>query len=213
MTVFLLPGLGATSELFADYALPFTTRAVDYQAPQVPDMSASDYAAQLITENGIRSGDSLIGVSLGGMLSCEIARLVPIFKLTLISSCTDSDHLLPSIRPLRHLAHVMPWRIIQKLPFPSFLLNPSRHRALEMFRRADARFIRWACLKAATWKCPFSHPDIIQIHGDQDPLFPASRQKITHLIRGGDHLMILSQLQQIEPLLIARHQTSARRAH
>jgi hypothetical protein len=79
-----------------------------------------------------------------------------------------------------------------------------------MFRRADARFIRWACLKAATWKCPFNHPDIMQIHGDQDPLFPASRQKITHLIRGGDHLMILSHLQQIEPLLIARHQISVR---
>ena len=48
VTVFLLPGLGATPDLFADYAFPFTTRAVDYQAPQVPGMSASDYAAQLM---------------------------------------------------------------------------------------------------------------------------------------------------------------------
>ncbi len=206
--VFLLPGLGATSELYADYAFPFTTRVVNYHAPQVPGMSASEYAAQLISENGIQAGDCLIGVSLGGMLSCEIARLIPISKLTLVSSCTDSDHLLPAIRPLRHLAHVIPWRLFQQLPFPSFLLNPSRQRALAMFRRADARFIRWACLQAATWKCPFSHPDIIQIHGDRDPLFPASRQTITHLIRGGDHLMILSNRQQIEPLLIARHLAS-----
>jgi pimeloyl-ACP methyl ester carboxylesterase len=209
VTVFLLPGLGATSELYDDYAFPFTTRAVNYQAPQVPGMSTAEYAAQLITENDIQPGDSLIGVSLGGMLSCEIAQLIPISKLTLVSSCTDSDHLFPAIRPLRHLAHVIPWRIIQKLPFPSFLLNPSRQRALEMFRRADATFIRWACLQAATWKCPISHPDIIQIHGDQDPLFPATRQKITHLIRGGDHLMILSHLQQIAPLLIARHRPNA----
>lgn len=205
MTVFLLPGLGATPELYADYAFPFTTRAVEYLAPRAPSMSISDYAAQLIAENGIQAGDSLIGVSLGGMLACEIARLIPISKLTLVSSCTDSDQLQPVLRHLRHLSHVIPWRIIQRLPFPSFLLNPSRRRALDMFRRADARFIRWACLRAATWKGHLSHPDLIQIHGDQDPVFPASRQTITHLIPGGDHLMILSQRHQIEPLLIARH--------
>lgn len=208
MTVFLLPGLGATAELYADYVFPFTTRAVDYRAPRKPGMSLSEYAAQLIAENGIEAGDSLIGVSLGGMLACEIARLIPIAQVTLVSSCTDSQQLQPALRYLRHLSHLIPWSIIQRLPFPSFLLNPFRRRALEMFRRADARFIRWACPRAAVWKGPLKHPDLIQIHGDQDPVFPSSRQTITHVIPGGDHLMILSHRRQIEPLLIGRHPPS-----
>ncbi len=206
MTVFLLPGLGATSDLFADYQLPFQTRTVDYPAPSTPTLSFSGYAHQLIRDNGIQPGDSLIGVSLGGMISCEIAALMPIAKVTLVSSCTDSHHLQPFVRHLRQLSRVMPWRWIQKMPFPSFLLNRSRRLALAMFRMADAKFIRWACLNASIWRSPSVHRDIIQIHGDKDPLFPISRQTIHHIISGGDHLMILSHQAEIQSLLTARHQ-------
>ena len=206
MTIFLLPGLGATSELFADYQFPFPTRTVDYPAPTAPDISFSDYARQLIVDNAIQPGDGLIGVSLGGMLSCEIAAQMSISKVTLVSSCTDSHHLQPFLRHLRRLSRFVPWQIIQRVPFPAFVLNRSRRIALAMFRVADAKFIRWACLNAAIWKSPAVHPDTIQIHGDKDPLFPISRQKIDHIISGGDHLMILSHRAEIQPLLIARHQ-------
>lgn len=205
VTVFLLPGLGATSDLFADYQFPFPTRTVDYPAPSTPTLSFSDYAHQLIRDHGIQPGDSLIGVSLGGMLSCEIASLMPIAKVTLVSSGTDSRHLQPFVRHLRLLSRIMPWRLIQRMPFPSFLLSRPRRRALAMFRVAEVEFIRWACLNAATWKSPSVHPDLVQIHGDKDPLFPISRQKIDHIIPGGDHLMILSRQTDILPCLIARH--------
>lgn len=59
--VFLLPGLGGTSDMFADYQLPFPTHAVEYSAPHAQDMGFSEYAIQLIDEHGIRPGDSLIG--------------------------------------------------------------------------------------------------------------------------------------------------------
>ncbi len=203
--VFLLPGLGATCDLFADYQLPFPTCAVEYPAPHSQTMGLPEYALQLISENGIRSGDSLIGVSLGGMLCIEIARLVPIRKLTLISSCTDSRHIRPFIRRLHPLSRLIPWRLIQRAPFPSCILSQSRRRALAMLRIADADFIPWACVNAAVWQCPAHQPDIVQIHGDKDPVFPISRQTIHHTISGGDHLMVLSHRQEIEAILIARH--------
>lgn len=98
--VFLLPGLGANSDLFSDDPWPFPTRAVEYPAPHSQDMGFSEYALRLIAENGIRAGDSLIGVSLGGMLAFEIARHLPICKLTLVSSCTDSRQIQPCIGSL-----------------------------------------------------------------------------------------------------------------
>jgi len=204
-SIFLLPGLGATSDLFADYQFPFPTRTVEYSAPARTSMGLPDYSVQLIAENGIQPGDSLIGVSLGGMISCEIARQMPLSKLTLVSSCTNSGHIQPLLRKLRPVNQFIPWQMFQKLPFPPFILSRTRRRALAMFRVADAMFIRWACQNAATWKCPPLHPDIVQIHGDKDPVFPISRQKIDHIIRGGDHLMILSHRLKIQPLLIARH--------
>ncbi len=203
--VFLLPGLGATADLFADYRFPFPARTVDYSAPGSRATTFSEYALQLIAENGIRPGDSLIGVSLGGMMACEIARQISIRKITLISSCTGSQQLQPIIRRLRPLSRIVPWRLIQWAPFPNFILSHTRRRAMAMLRVADAEFIPWACLNAAVWQCPEHHPDLVQIHGDRDPVFPISRQEIHHTIRGGDHLMVLSRWQEIEPLLIARH--------
>jgi len=206
VSVFLIPGLGATSDLFADYQFPFPNRTVDYPAPGTPALGLSEYAGQLIADNGIQPGDSLIGVSLGGMISCEIAAQMFISKLTLVSSCTDSLHLVPFLRKIRQLSHVVPWRLMQKMPFPAFVLSRHRRLALAMFRMADAKFIRWACLNAAAWKSPAVHHDMIQIHGDRDPLFPIALQKVDHVIKGGDHLMILSHRAEIQPLLIARHQ-------
>jgi pimeloyl-ACP methyl ester carboxylesterase len=203
--VFLLPGLGGTSDMFADYRFPFPFLKVDYPAPRSSEEGFTDYALRLIEENGIRSGDSLIGVSLGGMMACEIARHISIRKITLISSCTDSQHIQPVIRRMRPFSRVVPWRFIQMAPFPNFILSPSRKRAMAMLREADTEFIPWACLNAAVWQCPVSHPDLMQIHGNRDPVFPISRQEIHHTIRGGDHLMVLSHWQEIEPLLIARH--------
>lgn len=204
-TIFLLPGLGATADLFADYQFPFPSRTVEYPAPCSRDEGFTDYARRLITENSIRPGDSLIGVSLGGMMACEIARHISIRKITLVSSCTDSQHIQPVIRRMRPFSRVVPWRFIQRVPFPNFILGPTRKRAMAMLRVANAEFIPWACLNAAVFHCPARHPDLVQIHGDRDPVFPISRQEIHHTVRGGDHLMILSRRQEIEPLLIARH--------
>ena len=203
--VFLLPGLGATADLFSDYRFPFLTRSVEYPAPRSRDEGFTDYAMRLIEENGIRPGDSLIGVSLGGMMACEIARQISIRKITLISSCTDSRHIQPVIRRMRPFSRVVPWWFIQRAPFPTPVLSPTRKRALAMLRRANTDFLPWACLHAAVWKCPVNHPDLVRIHGDRDPVFPISRQEIHHIVRGGDHLMVLSRWQEIEPLLIARH--------
>jgi pimeloyl-ACP methyl ester carboxylesterase len=203
--VFLLPGLGANADLFSDDPWPFPTRAVGYSAPSSPDMGFSEYALQLIAENDIRAGDSLIGVSLGGMLAFEIARHLPIRKLTLISSCTDSRQIQPCIRRLRPLSRLIPWRLVQRAPFPSWILSESRRRGLAMFRVADTEFLPWACIHAAVWRCPADHPDVMQIHGDRDPVFPISRQVVHHTVHGGDHLMVLSHWREIRPLLIARH--------
>lgn len=203
--VFLLPGLGATGDLFADYRFPFAASAVEYVAPCSPDEGFGEYAKRLIEENDIRPGDSLIGVSLGGMMACEIARNVSIRKLTLISSCTDSRQLQPIIRRMRPFSCMVPWRLVQLVPFPTLILSQSRKRALGMLRTAETDFLPWACLHAAVFQCPLRHPDLIQIHGDRDPVFPISRQEVHHVIRGGDHLMVLSRQEEIEPLLIARH--------
>jgi len=92
---------------------------------------------------------------------------------------------VPFLRKIRQLSRVVPWRLMQKVPFPAFVFSRRRRMALAMFRMADAKFIRWACLNAAAWKSPAVHHDTIQIHGDRAPLFPIALQKVDQVIKGG----------------------------
>lgn len=205
MSLHFLPGLGATSALYSGYTFPFPVHRLDYSGPPMPGCGFDEYAAFLIQRQGIQPGDSLVGVSLGGMLACEISKQVPIRKLTLISSCTQRQHLHPLLSRLSFLGPYVPWAQIQRVVQPLPGLSLARKLAVEMFREADTDFVRWACSCAAEWSGLEGHEDVVSIHGDRDPVFPIHRQRVHHTIVGGDHLMVISRRVEIMPLLMARH--------
>ena len=205
MSLHFLPGLGATSALYSGYSFPFPIHTLDYPRPPRPGCGFDEYAAFLIQRQGIKPGDSLVGVSLGGMLACEISKQVPICKLTLISSCTQRQHLHPLLTRLAFLGPYLPWGRLQRVARPVPGLSPARKLAVKMFREADADFVRWACSCAADWSGLAEHEDLVSIHGDRDPVFPIQRQRVHLTLSGGDHLMILSRQAEISPLLLARH--------
>lgn len=205
MSLHLLPGLGATSALYSGYSFPFTAQALEYPCPPGPGCSFDGYAAFLIRQYGIRAGDCLIGVSLGGMLACEISKQVRIAKLTLISSGTQREHLHPWLTRLSFLGPYVPWAQIQRVMRPLPGLSEARRQAVAMFREADPDFVRWACSCAADWPGLVEHEDLVSIHGDCDLVFPIRRQRVHHTIKGGGHLMVISQRVEILQLLLTRH--------
>nr|WP_139373462.1 hypothetical protein [Prosthecobacter debontii] len=205
MTVHLLTGLGATSALYTGYEFPFLTNRVEYSRPSSLRWSFADYAQHLIETQNIQSGDSLIGVSLGGMLACEVSKRVSISKITLISSCTQRVHLRPLLSHLSFLGPHLPWLWLQRCACSVPGMSEARKLAVSMFRESDPVFVRWACSHAANWDGLIEHPDRVSIHGDRDSVFPIRRQIIQHLIPGGDHLMAITRRLEILPLLIERH--------
>lgn len=205
MSLHLIPGLGATPALYTGYEFPFPVKRLNYLRPPNATCSFAEYAQLFIHEHGIQAGDSLIGVSLGGMLACEISKWLPIQKLTLISSCTKSQHLHPLLMRLSFLGPILPWDLIRRVAIPVPGLSEERRLAVEMFRESDPVFVRWACSHAAGWDGLKSSADLFSIHGDHDPVFPVERQTVHHVIHGGDHLMVISRQAEILPLLLQRH--------
>lgn len=199
--VHLIPGTGGTAELFSDYRFPFPFRALDFPRPRSPRMSMERYARQFAEHHGIEDGDTLVGVSLGGMLSCEISRNVAIRKLVLISSGTRRAHLNPVLRRLGFLGRHLPFGWLQTLPEPP--VSPYRRRLFAMFRQVDPEFLKWACSTAPAWQGIEGHPDLVQIHGDRDPVFPFAlqRDRIHHRLRGAAHLAVLERRQEVNELL------------
>lgn len=84
--LFLISGLGADERLFKNLDLSgFNVVPVTWIEPGLED-SLATYASKLIKQFGIVPNSSVIGVSLGGMLTVEIAKQVQLHHAIIISS-------------------------------------------------------------------------------------------------------------------------------
>jgi pimeloyl-ACP methyl ester carboxylesterase len=91
--VYLISGLGADPRLFNNVVLPagYEVVLVDWLIPNSTD-TLTIYAQTIINQHNIKEKSIVIGVSLGGMISVEIAKQVKLDKVILISSIkTDSE--------------------------------------------------------------------------------------------------------------------------
>jgi pimeloyl-ACP methyl ester carboxylesterase len=204
MTVHLLPGIGGTEDLFRDYHFPFPVRHLGFMPPKSLDSSFENYAANFANHHQIAPGDILVGMSLGGMIAAEISNHFPIRKLILISSGTQSHHIHPVLRTISPAARYLPCKRLQLLARPTSLFGPIRAHMLQMFRDSEPLFITWACLHAPTWTGLKHHPDLFQIHGTRDPVFPFSYQAsgIHYPVPMGDHIIALRLRPLINRVLI-----------
>jgi pimeloyl-ACP methyl ester carboxylesterase len=85
--VYLISGLGADSRLFKNVVLPagYEVVLVDWLIPSYTDTLIT-YSQKIINQYSINKDSIVIGVSLGGMISVEIAKQVKLDKVILISS-------------------------------------------------------------------------------------------------------------------------------
>src|SRR3546814_1935076 len=84
--IYLLPGMGADHRLFSRLDLPGLNPKVLQWVPPGEGDSLGDYAKKLQPQITSTEDAVLLGVSLGGMLAVELARLARFRKIILISS-------------------------------------------------------------------------------------------------------------------------------
>lgn len=204
MNFHLIPGIGGTADMFRDYHFPFPARKPEYFKPPFPQCTFAEYAGLFIARHGIQPGDALVGMSLGGLLACEISKQVPIRKLVLVSSGTRAEHIHPLLRRASVLAPCVPFRLLQRAAIPTGVFGAVRRRTLVMFKASDPDFLTWGCVHAPRWDGLEHHPNLTQIHGAWDLVFPPrlQRGRIHHLIPRGGHITLLRQHREINALLV-----------
>ena len=178
-TIYCIPGLGLNHKVFQKLNIPSANlKFLDFIEPK-PDESVSNYAARM-AKNISDEDFSLLGMSFGGMLSIEIARLMKVKQVFLISTVKNKME-MPSI-----------FKYIDKLPTPNksatklaiettVAFKPYYDNSdeegnelfQEMLNEASHSFLNWALKEIANWQfdeqvnCPFYH-----IHGTSDLIFP-----------------------------------------
>ena len=203
--LFLLSGLGADKRIF--YFLDLSGYNIHHIVWIKPDRneSLSEYAKRLLPQ--ITSEKPiLMGVSFGGMVALEIAKLIAIEKVILISSAKNSDA-IPTyfkVMAMLKLQKLMPSRAIKKpneMLFWLFGINSKEHRNLltSIMEDTDEIFFSWAIETISQWKNSTIVDRVIQIHGTNDRIL--NLQTADFVIEGGGHFMVVSRAKEISDII------------
>jgi len=184
--IHVLPGMGADHRM---YSAPAWRSLADTQFVDWPDhhgeTSIAAIASRVIAEAKISDGDIVVGSSLGGIVGCEIARVVSLKTLVLIGSAKSKTEISGLLALLHPLARLAPIEFIQISAgrFPSELT--------QMFNQSQASFIRAMCAAIFDWSgLDESRIKPLRIHGRHDHVIPLPAQ--VDLALDGGHLIAMT---------------------
>jgi pimeloyl-ACP methyl ester carboxylesterase len=208
--VYLISGLGADSRLFKNVVLPagYEVVLVDWLIPSSIDTLIT-YSQRIIHQYSISEKSIVIGVSLGGMISVEIAKQVKLDKVILISSI-KTDKEAPWYYKFFHNIPVYKAIPGKLMPHVGFLIKPMFGKMnandLQLFksmlRNSSPVFLKWAMRAALYWKNNIDFSNLYHIIGDNDLVFPYKNIKSpTAIIKGGTHIMVFDKANEINKLL------------
>ena len=209
MKAYFISGLGADKKVFQNIKLPSDYEPVflDWISPKKKDESLHEYAvrfAEIITseENFI-----LIGLSFGGMLASEIARIKKPVKTIIISSLASSDELPWYFKQAGKIGlhKALPVSLLKAATLLNRIMGAGtpEDKAIvyHYVKNAEPAFIRWSLHAIVNWKQQERLPGLIHLHGDQDHLLPVKFAHPDYLIKKGGHLMVLNKADEVNQVL------------
>jgi pimeloyl-ACP methyl ester carboxylesterase len=207
--VYLISGLGADRRLFKNITIPnYEVVLVDWLIPN-PDDTLTTYATKLINHYHIQAGDVVIGVSLGGMISIEIAKQLSLDKVILISSIKADSEAPLYFKVFRNIPvyKLTPGSLVTRLGFmvkPIFghMANADAALFKDMLRNSSPVFIKWAMGAVLKWRNTTVFDNLYHIIGNKDLVFPHKNIKNpSAVIKGGTHIMVFDKAAEINELL------------
>jgi len=206
--VFLIPGLGADYRAYRDIDLNgYDVVNISWVDPAKED-TLSSYAQKLIDHYQITPGAIVIGNSLGGMLTMEIAKKVKLNKAILISSVKTVKEAPVSFKWFRRVPvyKLIPATLLTSSGFLVRLVMGKISKKnsglfIDMLRNTPPKFAKWALGAILHWQNQIVPENVYHIHGDKDKVFPYQRLKNATIIKGGTHIMIMNRARDINQWL------------
>lgn len=205
--IYVLSGLGVDHRVFAaiDFG-NFEVVHIPWLKPEGKE-PISAYASRisaLITDQT----PILIGLSFGGIMAQEIARIIPCAKIILIASAKSKAE-LPAIYRLIGSTR------LHKL-VPGFLFTYSGRFTQWFFgvkteaqkkllaiilKETDPEFRNWAINALLTWAGDHTSGSTISIHGSKDRLIPIRNVAADFTLPGAGHFLTVSHAKEVSELL------------
>lgn len=215
----MLSGLGADMRIYRHFDLGPQYEIV--ALPWLPvgeSKTLGDYARLLHSHYAPEPPFALGGVSMGGMLAQEWARLARPEHLILISTATSRADMAGAIRLAAglHVGPLLSKSILTTLGVmgDKFTSKTKKGRSLflDMLRESDAALLEFGARAILDWSPPGVEVPYTRIHGTLDRVFPYGKWEDCRTVEGGNHFMIFDKGATISKMVRAGLD-SARQSH
>lgn len=209
MNVYFISGMGADGRLFKHIRLPegFQMHFVTWITPDEKDTIPS-YASRLIQQIDTKQPFALVGVSLGGIMAVEIAKLTTPVTTVIIGSIPVAAHLpryYATLGTSLGLLRVLPGSVFKRAAKlkRAFTRESSADKrlVLQMIDEADGNFLLWAMRAVLKWENKELPQPLWHIHGSRDIVFPVMLTRPSHTIRRCGHLVIMTHAEEVNRIL------------
>lgn len=209
MKLYVISGLGADKKVFEKIQFPKHLEVVfiDWLIPQ-PNEEFQHYIDRIISENINTQKDfCLLGYSLGGMIVQEIHKKFPAKKVIILASIKSElgKSQLMKIGMKSGVYKFLPLSLFNEksysfYAFMRYIFDPKNPNVLKYFNVRHPYYLKWGIEKALEWKTE-ENPEIIQVLGDKDIVFPIKNSKPNYVLKGATHLFPVTKAKEVSEIL------------
>jgi len=204
--IYFMPGMAANSLIFENLTFnkdSFECYYLEWLEPHKNE-SLQAYCKRLV-QNIHHKNPVLVGVSFGGIIVQEIAKLIQTQQVVIISSVKDPSEFPWRMKFARtsKIYHLFPTRYINLIERVSKKIVSSKkiiHR-IDLYQKyltvRSNNYLDWAFKNVLEWKNEDPIRNILHIHGSKDHIFPANKIQDAIVLKNATHLLIMLQAKWI----------------
>ncbi|MGN8055292.1 alpha/beta fold hydrolase [Pedobacter sp. 22163] len=210
MNTYFISGLGADKRIFSKLKLNENIKMIhiDWISPNKKESLAS-YAERLSKVIDLSQPFALVGVSFGGMIAVEMAKLLRPATTIIISSTILSTHLPALYRFAGRLGLLkfIPAKFLKssnKLTQNYYFgtrSNSEKTLLSKIIKDTDPYFLKWAIGSILSWKNENRPERLYHIHGTNDKILYSKTAQPDFVIENGTHFMVYQNAEEISEII------------
>lgn len=195
-----MPGMAANCQIFENIKLDKEKYQLHFIEWLEPDLNETLHDYCLRISFGIKEKNPiLIGVSFGGIIVQEIAKIIPVEKVIIISSVKDPSEFPTRILWARKwkLYHFFPTsyvNLIENVTKKVVYSKKIKHR-IDMYQKylsvRSKNYLDWAFKNVILWENKNPVENVFHLHGTKDHIFPSNKIENAEFLENGSHIMIM----------------------
>ncbi|MGM9479269.1 alpha/beta hydrolase [Pedobacter sp. GSP4] len=210
MNAYFISGLGADRRIFSKLKLDEKINIIhlDWIEPNKNE-SLPNYAQRLSNNIDQANPFVLVGVSFGGMIAVEMAKILKPAATIIISSTLLSEH-LPSLYRFAGRLRILKFIPAKLLKSSNTLTQnyyfgtkSSSEKTLlsKIIKDTDPYFLKWAIGSILNWRNTVRPENTYHIHGTNDKILYSRIAQPDFVIQNGSHFMVYQNAKEISEII------------